>query len=148
MGRDAFSGGSRLMISNRHYAAALDALDFFTDEDKSPEDNLIDCLSDVMLESIERNDQHLVFVVADDGSDDEFDWGLLLRLTPYLEEGSFYEEYPPEMEDETGRSYQCVFVGTVENGHLIRRCYEIVENSQGEKTRRLVEVFDRDLENN
>ncbi len=51
------------------------------------------------------------------------------------------------MQDEDGRSYHGVLVGTVEKSHLIRRCYEMVKNKKCENTRRLVEVFDRDLEN-
>src|SRR5690606_19759210 len=113
------------MIERRNYQAVLSVLEFIIDEEKSQEVNLIDCFSDYSLEVIKREDNQIVFAVGNSNSDEDFDWNLMLTLTPYLEEGSFYEERPPEMEDSEGRTYDGVFVGTVEKGHLIRRCYEL-----------------------
>lgn len=137
MGRYNDSGKSSLIIPSRHYQRVLEALDYEIDEDKSAEINLIDCLSDFMIKLARKEKNQLKFIVADEESDADFEWDMLLKLTPYLKDGSFYESIEGDQ----------VLVGCVEKGHLERRYYALVEDENGDLVRGdFIEMVDQDLE--
>lgn len=138
---------TKLAVPTENLASVIEALDFYTDEDKSPEENVKDCLSDFHFEFVEKKEDSLVFSYFPDDSEDEpsIDWEAINQIAPYLGLETCIEEYIPYMEDEDGREYKGLFVGTIDKGVLVRTCYELVKKD-GSFDRVFVEEFDRNIE--
>lgn len=138
---------TKLAVPTENHASVIEVLDFYTDEDKSPEENLKDCLSDFHFVFVEKNEGSVVFSYSPDDSEDEpsIDWEAINQIATYLSPETLIEEYIPYMEDENGREYKGLFVGTIDNGVLVRTCYELVKKDDV-FIRIFVEEFDRDLE--
>jgi hypothetical protein len=92
MGRYCQSGQSHFVIPNQFYKAAYKALDFVEDDEKTDEQNLIDCLADFEFKCIKKSKESLTFILDDKNSDHDFDWHIMMTLTPYFNEDSFYEQ--------------------------------------------------------
>jgi hypothetical protein len=138
---------TRLVVPIENITSIIKALDFYTDEDKSPEENLQDCLADFHFVFVETNENALSFKYSPDDSEDEpaINWETINQIAPYLGSETCIEEYIPYMEDENGREYKGLFVGTINKGVLVRNCYELVKKD-GDFTRVFLEEFDRALE--
>lgn len=138
---------TRLVVPIENITSIIEVLDFYTDEDKSPEENVKDCLADVDFEFVEKNEHSLIFRYSPDDSEDEpsIDWEAINQIATYLSPETLIEEYIPYMEDENGREYKGLFVGTIDNGVLVRNCYELVKKDDA-FDRVFIEEFDRDLE--
>ncbi len=138
---------TKLVVPIENITSIIEALDFYTDEDKSPEENLQDCLADFHFELVRNNEHTLVFRYSPDDSEDEpaIDWEAINQMVPYLSQETIIEEYIPYMEDENGREYKGLFVGTIDKGILVRTCYELVKKDDS-IVRLFIEEFDRNLE--
>ena len=92
MGRDTETAKSKLIIQAANYKAAYEALDFCDDDDKTEQDNLIDCLQDFNMACVEKTSDSITCVIDDSNSDNALDWRGLSKLTAFLEESSYIEE--------------------------------------------------------
>jgi hypothetical protein len=138
---------TKLVVPIENITSIIEALDFYTDEDKSPEENLQDCLADFHFVLVDTNENSLSFKYSPDDSEDEpgIDWDAINQIAPYLGSETCIEEYIPYMEDENGREYKGLFVGTIDKGVLVRTCYELVKRDDA-FVRVYIEEFDRNLE--
>lgn len=82
---------SELRFSDASLPALLAALDYEPDQDFDLERNVSDCLSDYGWCSTGHKVGLLTFEFQSD-DDQEMDWEVLLTLSAFLEEGSYYEE--------------------------------------------------------
>lgn len=121
----------------------MEILNFYEDEDKSLEENISDCFSDLGFVAVEIKNSKITFSLKNQDAEN-VEWIFLNKIAPYLVDGSYVEEFINQMEDENGRVYKGVFVGTIEQGILVRRCFEIIANGVTSK-RKLIEVFDKGL---
>jgi hypothetical protein len=96
---------------------------------------------------VDTNENTLSFKYSPDDSEDEpsIDWEAINQIAPHLGSETCIEEYIPYMEDEDGREYKGLFVGTLDKGVLVRTCYELVKKDDV-FVRVFIEEFDRDLE--
>jgi hypothetical protein len=138
---------TKLVVPTENLSSIIEALDFYTDEDKTHEENLKDCLSDLHFALVEKKEHSLVFSYSPGDSEDEpsIDWESINQIATYLSPETLIEEYIPYMEDENGREYKGLFVGIIDKGVLVRTCYELVKKD-GSFDRVFVEEFDRNLE--
>lgn len=138
---------TKLIIPVENIASVIESLNFYTDEDKSPEENLMDCLTDCHFVFVETNENSLSFKYSPDDSEDEpaIDWEAINQMAPYLNQETIIEEYIPYMEDENEREYKGLFVGTIDKSVLVRTCYELVKKDDA-FVRVFIEEFDRNLE--
>jgi len=142
MGKDASISKSKLVFHAAYYKVAYEALDFCDDEDKTDQDNLIDCLQDFNIVCVEKAPMSIICIIDDSSSDNNFDWSCLSGLAEFLEEGSFIEE---NIYDGTQ-----LLIGTIKvidnKKKWVRDFYELKRNDEGLCIRgEFIENFDVDL---
>lgn len=143
MGKDVSIAKSKLVFQAAYYKAAYEALDFCDNEDKTDQDNLIDCLQDFNIVCVEKTPVSIICMVDDSDSDDNFDWSCLSGLAEFLEEGSFIEENiydGPQL-----------LIGTIKvidsTKKWVRDFYELKRSTEGLYIRgEFIENFDVDLD--
>ncbi|SEL45600.1 hypothetical protein SAMN05216214_112106 [Atopomonas hussainii] len=133
---------SSLRIHRRQLAAVLQALDYQPDEDFSLAHNVCDCLSDYHWYAAAPQDEWLSFEFASD-DDEQMDWEVLLTLTPFLEEGSYYEERAGDyVLDAQGQQRTGLIRAWVEQGQLKGMIYALVPDPTGSAVREPVAALD------
>lgn len=133
---------SELRFSDASLPALLAALDYEPDQDFSLERNVSDCLSDFGWYATGRHVGLLTFEFQSD-DDEEMDWEVLLTLSAFLEEGSYYEERCGDyVEDADGQPRSGVVRVWMEDGQLKGMVYALIPAPDGQRIRQAVEPFD------
>ena len=126
---------SELRFSDANLPALLAALDYEPDEDFSLERNVSDCLSDFGWYATGRNGGLLTFEFQSD-DDVEMDWEVLVSLSAFLEEGSYYEERCGDyVEDADGELRSGILRAWMEGGQLKGIIYALVPAPDGQHIR-------------
>ena len=133
---------SELRFKDSHLPALLAALDYEPDQDCSLERNVSDCLSDFGWYATGRGSGLLTFEFRSD-DDEEMDWEVLLTLSAFLEEGSYYEERCGDyVEDADGQPRAGVVRVWMESGQLKGMTYARIPGEDGQRIRQPVGPFD------
>ena len=133
---------SELRFKDANLPALLAALDYESDEDFSLEDNVRGCLGDLGWYVTGRKDDQLTFEFQSD-DDEEMDWEVLLTLSAFLEEGSYYEERCGDyVEDANGELCTGIARAWMERGELKGMTYALVPGADGQHIRQLIGAFD------
>jgi hypothetical protein len=133
---------SELRFSDASLPALLAALDYEPDQDFDLERNVSDCLSDFGWYATGRNVGLLTFAFQSE-DDQEMDWEVLLTLSAFLEEGSYYEERCGDyVEDADGQPRSGVVRAWMEGGQLKGMVYALIPTADGQRIRQAVEPFD------
>lgn len=133
---------SQLRIHPARLDGLLAALDYEPDEDFSLERNVSDCLSDYQWYATGEQDGLLTFAFQSD-DDVEMDWEVLLTLSAFLEDGSFYEERAGDyVSDAEGNARSGLIRAWVEGGQLRAMVYALIPTADGQYQRQPVQVLD------